>query len=71
MLHYRDDLVFFIYLYQRWIYRTDHTRVNEYGQTSQLQEDAVQKDTPNIADINAAAAASTASADVQQHPHSS
>ncbi|KAG8143534.1 putative Cleft lip and palate associated transmembrane protein [Naja naja] len=27
----RDDVVFFIYLYQRWIYRVDPTRVNEFG----------------------------------------
>ncbi|XP_053328642.1 putative lipid scramblase CLPTM1 [Spea bombifrons] len=27
----RDDIVFFIYLYQRWIYRVDPTRVNEFG----------------------------------------
>jgi len=27
----RDDLVFFIYLYQRWIYPVDKTRPNEYG----------------------------------------
>jgi len=25
------DIVFFIYLYQRWIYRVDPKRVNEYG----------------------------------------
>ncbi|VDN57738.1 unnamed protein product [Dracunculus medinensis] len=28
---FRDDIVFFIYMYQRWIYRVDPTRVNEYG----------------------------------------
>ncbi|OZJ03864.1 hypothetical protein BZG36_03661, partial [Bifiguratus adelaidae] len=28
----RDDAVFFVYLYQRWAYKTDHTRVNEFGQ---------------------------------------
>ncbi|XP_030400249.1 cleft lip and palate transmembrane protein 1 isoform X3 [Gopherus evgoodei] len=27
----RDDVIFFIYLYQRWIYRVDLTRVNEFG----------------------------------------
>ncbi|XP_078097868.1 putative lipid scramblase CLPTM1 isoform X2 [Mustelus asterias] len=27
----RDDVVFFIYLYQRWIYRVDLTRMNEFG----------------------------------------
>ena len=25
------DIVFFIFLYQRWIYRVDLKRVNEYG----------------------------------------
>ncbi|EKJ72631.1 hypothetical protein NXS19_008824 [Fusarium pseudograminearum] len=28
----RDDVIFFIYLYQRWAYRIDYTRVNEFGQ---------------------------------------
>ncbi|KAI8970372.1 cleft lip and palate transmembrane protein 1-domain-containing protein [Mycotypha africana] len=28
----RDDIVFFIYLYQRRIYKVDHTRANEFGQ---------------------------------------
>ena len=28
---YDTDIVFFIYLYQRWIYRVDPKRVNEYG----------------------------------------
>ncbi|XP_015681214.1 cleft lip and palate transmembrane protein 1 [Protobothrops mucrosquamatus] len=27
----RDDVVFFIYLYQRWIYRVDLSRMNEFG----------------------------------------
>lgn len=26
-----SDVVFFIFLYQRWIYRVDPTRVNEFG----------------------------------------
>ena len=29
---FRDDIIFFIYLYQRWIYRVDMSRVNEFGQ---------------------------------------
>ncbi|KAL2256676.1 hypothetical protein VTK26DRAFT_1311 [Humicola hyalothermophila] len=29
---FRDDVIFFIYLYQRWIYKVDYTRVNEFGQ---------------------------------------
>jgi len=27
----RDDLIFFIYLYQRWIYPVDKARLNEFG----------------------------------------
>ncbi|XP_007491636.3 putative lipid scramblase CLPTM1 isoform X1 [Monodelphis domestica] len=33
----RDDVVFFIYLYQRWIYRVDPTRVNEFGMSGEAQ----------------------------------
>jgi hypothetical protein len=29
---FRDDIIFFIYIYQRWAYKIDHTRVNEFGQ---------------------------------------
>ncbi|KAK9526766.1 hypothetical protein VZT92_015449 [Zoarces viviparus] len=28
---FRDDVVFLIYLYQRWLYPVDKTRINEYG----------------------------------------
>lgn len=28
---FRDDIVFLIFLYQKWIYRIDYTRANEYG----------------------------------------
>jgi Cleft lip and palate transmembrane protein 1 (CLPTM1) len=28
---FRDDVVFLIYIYQRWIYRVDASRVNEFG----------------------------------------
>ncbi|XP_010547702.1 PREDICTED: cleft lip and palate transmembrane protein 1 homolog [Tarenaya hassleriana] len=35
MLHrlsvFRDDIIFLIYLYQRWVYPVDKTRVNEFG----------------------------------------
>ncbi|CAM9114393.1 unnamed protein product [Bubo scandiacus] len=33
----RDDVVFFIYLYQRWIYRVDLTRINEFGVSGEDQ----------------------------------
>lgn len=29
---FRDDIIFFIYIYQRYAYRIDYTRVNEFGQ---------------------------------------
>lgn len=29
---FRDDLIFLVYLYQRWIYPVDKSRPNEYGQ---------------------------------------
>ena len=28
---FRDDVIFMIYLYQRWVYRVDKTRANEFG----------------------------------------
>jgi hypothetical protein len=31
---FRDDVLFFIYIYQWWIYPVDKTRVNEFGQQS-------------------------------------
>ncbi|KAI0082450.1 cleft lip and palate associated transmembrane protein [Panus rudis PR-1116 ss-1] len=44
MLHrlacFRDDVVFLIFLYQRWIYRIDPKRVNEYGQVMTTDADA-------------------------------
>uniref|UniRef100_A0A6I8QI40 Lipid scramblase CLPTM1L n=1 Tax=Xenopus tropicalis TaxID=8364 RepID=A0A6I8QI40_XENTR len=30
---FRDDVVFLIYLYQRWLYPVDKSRVNEYGES--------------------------------------
>ncbi|KAF9651128.1 cleft lip and palate transmembrane 1 [Thelephora ganbajun] len=37
---FRDDVVFLIFLYQRWIYRIDPKRVNEYGQVMATDVDA-------------------------------
>jgi len=33
---FRDDIVFLIYCYQRWIYRVDPTRMNEFGTTGEM-----------------------------------
>ncbi|KAH7887397.1 cleft lip and palate transmembrane protein 1-domain-containing protein [Phlebopus sp. FC_14] len=39
---FRDDVVFLVFLYQRWIYRIDPKRVNEFGQV--MVEDVVKAD---------------------------
>ncbi|KAI9305745.1 cleft lip and palate transmembrane protein 1-domain-containing protein [Cunninghamella echinulata] len=35
----RDDAVFIVYLYQRYKYKTDHSRANEFGQVGEIKED--------------------------------
>ena len=52
----RDDLIFLIYLYQRWVYRVDFSRVNEYGQGGDVDPDP------------AAIASSATPDDVSEHP---
>lgn len=45
------DVVFFIYLYQRWIYRVDPNRVNEFGTSGvdQTQNSTAAADAPAAA----------------------
>ena len=38
---FRADIIFFIYLYQKWAYRVDHTRTNEFGQGGDDGDEAV------------------------------
>ncbi|ETS03052.1 cleft lip and palate transmembrane protein 1 [Trichoderma reesei RUT C-30] len=40
---FRDDIIFFIYLYQRWAYRVDYSRVNEFGQGGDDDEPVAEK----------------------------
>ena len=40
---FRDDIIFIIFLYQRWIYRVDHTRLNEFGVTGDEIQQAESK----------------------------
>ncbi|XP_018417026.1 PREDICTED: cleft lip and palate transmembrane protein 1 [Nanorana parkeri] len=42
----RDDVVFFIYLYQRWIYRVDPTRLNEFGTSGETPAPLPAQDGP-------------------------
>lgn len=36
----RDDVIFFIWLYQKWVYKVDPTRVNEFGQGGESDDEA-------------------------------
>jgi hypothetical protein len=40
----RDDVIFFVYLYQSWKYKVDYTRVNEFGQGGEDDEEDEGKD---------------------------
>lgn len=47
---FRDDLIFLIYLYQRWIYRVDLKRVNEFGISGEdLQSNTQHGETETLA----------------------
>jgi hypothetical protein len=39
----RDDAIFLVYLYQRWKYRTDYSRVNEFGQCAEPTEEMIEQ----------------------------
>lgn len=72
MLHrlsvFRDDLVFLVYLYQRWIYRVDKKRANEFGYAEEQGEEVEQQegeqqqlaDTPAPADEQVASGSDAA-----------
>jgi hypothetical protein len=44
---FRDDIIFFVYLYQAWAYKVDYSRVNEFGQGGDEDED--EKDGKGVA----------------------
>jgi len=44
---FRDDLVFLVYLYQRWLYPVDKTRANEYGMVFE-KKDTTQEEIDQI-----------------------
>lgn len=50
----RDDVIFFVYLYQSWAYKVDYSRVNEFGQGGgDEQEEAKIADKPLTAPADA------------------
>lgn len=40
----RDDIIYFIALYQSWVYRVDHRRVNEFGQGGDDDDESEKKE---------------------------
>jgi hypothetical protein len=38
-----SDIVFFIFLYQRWIYKTDPSRLNEFGFSAEMEQEVKAK----------------------------
>uniref|UniRef100_A0A914VCG2 Cleft lip and palate associated transmembrane protein n=1 Tax=Plectus sambesii TaxID=2011161 RepID=A0A914VCG2_9BILA len=50
---FRDDIVFLVYLYQRWIYRVDPNRVNEFGTSGADPTGAAQAEIENQENENA------------------
>lgn len=36
---FRDDIIFFIWLYQKWVYKVDYSRVNEFGQGGEEEDE--------------------------------
>jgi hypothetical protein len=52
----RDDVIFFVYLYQSYKYKVDYTRVNEFGQggdDEQVEEKIANKPLTSIAGADA------------------
>lgn len=49
---FRDDIIFFVFLYQRWQYRVDLKRVNEFGFSGEMEQEAarIKLEGPSISD---------------------
>ena len=47
----RDDIVFFIFLYQRYVYKEDKSRVNEFGFSAEMLNGGIKDN--NIVEVDA------------------
>lgn len=65
---FRDDIVFFIFLYQRWIYKVDSSRVNEFGFSAEMLEEKQQQQSSGKAPSSGAI---TGAAAAEQNNHTS
>lgn len=43
IIFFSADIVFFIFLYQKWVYKVDHKRVNEFGFSGEMEVEAKQQ----------------------------
>lgn len=50
----RDDVIFFVYLYQAWAYKIDYSRVNEFGQGGAEEEEESKKATKPLTSTDGA-----------------
>lgn len=64
---FRDDIIFFIWLYQKYVYKVDYSRVNEFGQGGDEEDATKEKENEkavqgqNTASMKPAAAVATSS----------
>jgi hypothetical protein len=61
-----SDIFFFIFLYQRWIYKTDLTRVNEFGFSGEMEQEAAASQSGQQANGAAPAIAAAPAKDPKQ-----
>jgi len=47
----RDDVIFFVYLYQSYKYKVDYTRVNEFGQGGGEEQEVLEKDKAKVIEL--------------------
>mmetsp|Transcript_84225 Transcript_84225/g.136504 ORF Transcript_84225/g.136504 Transcript_84225/m.136504 type:complete len:667 (-) Transcript_84225:69-2069(-) len=59
---FRDDLIFLIYLYQRWAYRVDRKRANEFGLVAKDMDEIENESSKNNGDVGAGAATAAVAA---------
>ena len=50
----RDDVIFFVYLYQSWKYKVDYSRVNEFGQGPDEETDVVKEQDKETTEVKKA-----------------
>ena len=68
---FRDDIVFFIFLYQRYVYKEDKTRVNEFGYSAEMLDEGANAVKEGVAgEVEAEAAPLAIAEDKEEEPKS-